>query len=885
MFARSLPSRLKGAVFSRASLAALLAVLVVAVFGIFADHQNSILFRQRLEAKLLTEIGVVRAQLEGSINGNIQLVRGLVAVVATEPDIDQKRFDELGSRLFSGDSQLRSVAGAPNLVISLVHPLEPNRSILGFDYRAGSEQRDAALRAISSPDVVLAGPVELIQGGLGIVGRFPVYTSPERTSDSFWGLIAAVLDFERLITDSGLLDADLGLDIAIRGKDALGASGEVFYGDPSVFDRQPVVADVLLPSGSWQIAALPKGGWPAVAENAWLIRALAATAALLLAIPLFVAGRLAAERDRHIAALERRRRRLAHLSKRLELALDVSRIGVWQFETATRRLEWDARIYEMYGLSPAVQPSEQLWADLLHPDDRERALEEFETFLKCGNEYVSEFRIRQPDGTVLHQRVRARRYLTDGGTERILGAEWDVSADVALARDLERAKNEAEIGYKKLAAAKARIEHDSLHDPLTRLPNRRFLDLKLSGLDGQEGPAALLHMDLDRFKQINDTLGHGAGDAMLVHAARILQQNTADGDFVARVGGDEFILLRCGGSDAGDLSALAERIISQMRQPVEFNGHDCRFGVSIGIACHERGELDARRLLVNADLALYRAKGRGRSRHEFFTDDLQAEIVANKRTADDILSGLERNEFLAHYQPQFDARTLELVGVEALARWNHPMRGLLRPDAFLSIAEDLNVVATLDREILDKALADLSRWRAAGLKVPRISVNVSAKRLREEGLVQSLRELDLPADSLTFELVESIFLDENDDLVVWNIEQIKSLGIDIEIDDFGTGYASIVSLLKLKPRRLKIDRQLIMPLVDHASQRELVQSIIEIGHSLGIEVVAEGVETLEHARILRLLGCDILQGFAFSGALDAEKFQSFVSKERWLKAS
>jgi EAL domain-containing protein (putative c-di-GMP-specific phosphodiesterase class I) len=330
---------------------------------------------------------------------------------------------------------------------------------------------------------------------------------------------------------------------------------------------------------------------------------------------------------------------------------------------------------------------------------------------------------------------------------------------------------------------------------------------------------------------------------------------------------------------------LADRIIRHLRRPVSYQAYECRFGVSIGIAS-ETGELaDPKRLLVNADIALYRAKSRGRNRFEFFTEALQQEIVVTKRTADEILHGLEWNEFVAYYHPQFDANTLEIVAVEALVRWRHPVQGMLTPDIFLKTAEELNVVSALDRLVLEQTLSDHDEWNADGLAIPHVSVNVSARRLQEEELIASLRGLGIKAGAMSFELVESIFLDENDELVTWNVNQIKELGIDIEIDDFGTGYASIVSLLKLKPRRLKIDRQLVSPIVTSPAQRRLVESIIDIGRSLDIEVIAEGVETMEHARILKELGCDILQGHAFAGTMSATDFKEFVRARRWRAAS
>ncbi len=286
-------------------------------------------------------------------------------------------------------------------------------------------------------------------------------------------------------------------------------------------------------------------------------------------------------------------------------------------------------------------------------------------------------------------------------------------------------------------------------------------------------------------------------------------------------------------------------------------------------------------MLVNADLALYRAKNRGRSRHEFFTSDFQAQIVVNKQTADDILSGIEQRRFLPYYQPQFCARTLDIAGVETLARWDHPTRGILTPDTFLKIAEDLDCVAMIDRIVLEKSLVDFADWQRHGLGIGKISANVSSKRLHDPELGRSLRTLDIAPKSLSFELLESIFLDDCDRTVLENLAEMRKLGIDIEIDDFGTGHASIVSLMKLSPRRLKIDRQLVKPVSRSPGQRKLVGTIVEIGRSLNIEVVAEGVETPAHVAIMRDLGCDILQGYALARPMPADAMPDFVRRQEW----
>jgi diguanylate cyclase (GGDEF)-like protein len=867
--------------FRPTNLFVAVAVLVVVGSAIFADQQNATLQEQQLRAQVTRQISVIRARLEGNINGNLQLVRGLVATLVTEPGMGQTRFARLASQVLGEDSQLRSIAGAPNLKVTMTYPLKGNEKVIGLDYTQNDAQREAAYRARDTGQLILAGPVQLVQGGTGFIGRYPVFIGDERPG-TFWGIVSAVVDADKLYRDSGLLDSELGLDIALRGQDGTGSRGDVFFGSPAILDDRPISAEVKLPGGSWQLLGRPKIGWAAALPNPWGFRALIALACLLVLVPLFVARFLIGERQRNIRTLREREHQLDVLSRRLGLALDTSEVGVFEYNIDTDALVWDDRMNDLYGQPRDGKPrTYQHWKSALHPDDVARAQQEFTEAVRARGRYHSEFRLRTPNGQERVIRAIGTCFRETDGSSRVVGVNWDVSADVATKQALERAMAETEARNVDLVQATLRIEHTSLHDALTHLPNRRYLDRVLqeraAACTTEEGGLALLHIDLDRFKQINDTLGHAAGDAMLVHAAKVLRDNVRSDDFVARIGGDEFVVLSPLRNGRRDLARLARRIVDDMRKPMPYNGHDCRCGVSIGVAYQRGPTVDDKRLLIDADIALYRAKRRGRNRHEFFTEALQAEIVSNKRMADDILKGIEEGQFVAWYQPQFDARTLKISGVEALARWEHPTRGVVSPDTFLPIAEELNVVGTIDRMILEQTLAWMNIWRAQDLIVPRASVNVSGRRLREEGLIKSLKKLDIAPGTLSFELVESIYLDESDDLVAFNIDQLRELGIDIEIDDFGTGYASIVSLLKLQPRRLKIDRQLLLPVRESEAQRRLISSIVDIGHSLGIGVIAEGVETDDHARIATELDCDILQGYAFSKPLPPAQFERFVA--------
>jgi diguanylate cyclase (GGDEF)-like protein/PAS domain S-box-containing protein len=573
------------------------------------------------------------------------------------------------------------------------------------------------------------------------------------------------------------------------------------------------------------------------------------------------------------------------LSRRLRLALDISRIGVFETDFDAGVSVWDdamRRIFEV-DTEDDIRIGD-FWEKKLHPADRERVLTNVSQRIAMREPFNDDYRIIARDGSVRYIRANSLPYVDHDGRLKMIGVNWDVTEDRQLREALEHQKALAEAHNVELDRTRLAAEQSALHDYLTGLPNRRFLENKIDAwcaapeLDRQG--IAVLHIDLDRFKQINDTLGHSAGDAMLKHAARTLQENIRASDFAARIGGDEFVLLVGFEGSPAPLADVANRIITAMRQPISFNGHECRFGASIGIAHSTDRLADPRQLLQKADIALYNAKNLGRNRFEFYKPSSRSTLVDAHRLSDELLRGLERDEIIPFYQFQFDARTRQITGAECLARWQHPVHGILGPDRFLAVAEDCGVLAQIDRIILEKSLADVSRWDALGLNVPKISVNVSARRLNDPDLAEGLSKLDIRPGTVSFELLESVFLDRQDEIVRTNLETLRRLSIDIEIDDFGTGHASIVGLLNLKPGTLKIDRQLIEHLPESQEQRVLVMSIIQIARSLKIKVVAEGVETEEHARILKRLGCDVLQGYGLARPTNFEQTTLSLQAQR-----
>lgn len=574
-----------------------------------------------------------------------------------------------------------------------------------------------------------------------------------------------------------------------------------------------------------------------------------------------------------------------NILRRLEIALDASQIGVWEHNAETGEVIWNSQMHRLYGTGLTQRRvSSELWINAIHPDDRARAIQDFEEAAERKSDYVSDFRVVLPNGDVRHIRSRAH-YYDDGDSGTFVGAEWDVTADVMLTRELSHQKAIAEARALALEASSAQIEYAAEHDYLTGLPNRRFFDRRLSELsnDPDRERLAVLHVDLDYFKQVNDAAGHAAGDAVLKSAALMIASVVPEGGFVARMGGDEFIILLADFATIRELEVVADHIVRLLKQGVSHGGTLLQTGASIGVAWVNDG--DAAGLLAESDIALYRAKKLGRNRVEFFAPHLKSELSRDRRIAEHVKRGLERGEFVPFYQIQIDADKRNIVGIEALARWRHPKRGVLGPDSFLKVTNTLGLMADLDAAMLEAVLRDRRTWQERGIEVPRIAVNTSAARLSDPLLINQLRLLQIPPQAISFELLETIFLDEIEDEVLLNISLLKQMEIDIEVDDFGSGHASIIGLLKLKPKRLKIDGRLVMPITISHEQRSLVGSIVGIARALGIGVIAEGVETNEHAKLLRRLGCDTLQGYAIAYPVPAAELGARLLVEQGRSSS
>ncbi len=490
------------------------------------------------------------------------------------------------------------------------------------------------------------------------------------------------------------------------------------------------------------------------------------------------------------------------------------------------------------GKIPAAIGREDEWVDEYYsPDLLAPGIEDFEF---AGDQH--------------HRMVRSR---TEKGEYVVL--RLNITEVVRQRRALEQYS-------KRLETANQEITYKALHDDLTGLGNRRFLTLRFDELVERRqeigGELAVLHIDLDRFKQINDTMGHDAGDKVLLGISERIRDNAEPTDVIARIGGDEFVVLLHVDGDDDRPERLAKCLIGELSRPMRYEGKICRFGASIGLARTPLARVD--QLLTNSDVALYKAKRRGRGQLGIFDRSDLEEVHRTKEVADDLLRAIESNEFEPFYQPQVDAASRDVVGIEVLARWRHPEKGVVAPAAFLSVATDLNVAAEIDRMIFERAISECQSAFGKMANPPSLSFNVSENRVNDSEIDAIRTHVQSYSGPVSFELLETIFLEEQDDDFLSRLNELRSLGIGIEVDDFGSGRASVVALQRINPDRLKIDRRLVSLVSEGSGGLRLLRSIIEIGQALELGVTAEGVETREQAEILTKLGCDRLQGYYFA---------------------
>ncbi|MGB3207157.1 MAG: EAL domain-containing protein [Crinalium sp.] len=576
------------------------------------------------------------------------------------------------------------------------------------------------------------------------------------------------------------------------------------------------------------------------------------------------------DRKRTEAALRKSEERYA-------LAAMAANDGLWDWDLNTNEIYFSSRWKSMLGYQEnEISNSPDEWLNRIHPEESERVKAELAAHIEgVTPRFESECQILHKDGTyrwVLSQGIAVKN--ADGKTYRMVGSQTDIS----------RRKEVEE-----------QLIHDAFHDPLTNLFNRALLILRLQhavemAKRREDYLFAVLFLDLDRFKVVNDSLGHHIGDQLLVAFVERLVRATRSGDTVARLGGDEFVILLEDIQSVEDAKEIAEKIKQQLTTPFKINEYDIFTSVSIGIALNTTGYNQPEELLRNADIAMYRAKALGKARYQVFDPEMHTRAVTLLQIENDLRHAIEREEFVVNYQPIVALSTGKIVGFEALIRWHHPERGKISPVEFIPIAEETGLIVTIGYWILRQACMQLQEWQERFQPNPPLtmSVNISGKQFLENNLLENiqsiLRETKINPACLKLEMTESVIM-ENADEAIKMLLQLKKLGVQIYIDDFGTGYSSLSYLHQFPFDALKIDRSFIQRMSREREGEEIVQTIINLADNLGVYIVAEGIETKEQNELLQQMGSNKGhgQGFYFCKPLDSQSLEELIIKDpNWL---
>ncbi|CAN7448802.1 putative bifunctional diguanylate cyclase/phosphodiesterase [Mesorhizobium caraganae] len=424
----------------------------------------------------------------------------------------------------------------------------------------------------------------------------------------------------------------------------------------------------------------------------------------------------------------------------------------------------------------------------------------------------------------------------------------------------------------------------AVHDGLTGLHNRTFLtdhfETLIKGAHRRRERLAVIQLDLDRFKQINDTLGHAAGDYVLVVTAQRMRDSCRASDLCARLGGDEFVMILNGAGGTEDINMLARRILEQINEPIMFQGTTVLPGASAGIAVYPIDADNAADLLVHADLALYSAKKLGGGSFSFFSEELRRELDYRKQLEHDIRIAISENAFQVYFQPQVSLTNGAISGIEALVRWKHAERGMISPGEFIPVAEKCGFMPEIGRIVFAKAIEQAAEWDRAGIAFGRLAVNVSGTELREPDfdrfLFATLEKAGLSPDKLSLEIVESVILDDEKTGIAAKLRHIRAAGVHLELDDFGTGYASLSHVNPNEIDRLKIDRRFVQNINENGDNTKIVRAITELARGLGISIVAEGAETEAELDSLMAIGCDQVQGYSIAFPMPQDKAREWL---------
>ncbi|GAB4302990.1 MAG: hypothetical protein Kow0096_24870 [Thiohalomonadaceae bacterium] len=575
--------------------------------------------------------------------------------------------------------------------------------------------------------------------------------------------------------------------------------------------------------------------------------------------------------SRDITARSQADEQVRHTQKMLEDAQRIARIGSWDLDLVANRLHWTPEVFHIFELDPAkVMPSYGGFLAAIHPEDRDMVDQAYRDSLRTRRPYKLEHRLRMKDGRIKYVEEQGETtYATFGKPIHSYGTVQDIS--------------ERHLTHAQLQEKQQHLDRLAHYDSLTGLPNRMLfrarLEQSLLKARRRREQLAVLFIDLDEFKQINDSLGHAVGDLVLQQVARRFLAVVREEDSVARLGGDEFTVILESVPSVESVSQIAQKLIPVTQEPLHIDTRELYVTTSIGISLYPGDGLDAETLLRNADTAMFKAKEQGRNAFHFYTEDM------TQKAYDRILmeTNLRNEEFVLYYQPKLSLRTRAVVGMEALIRWQLPEGGMISPGRFIPVAEESGLIIPLGIWMLREALKQTRLWQEQGLLQGRVAVNLSGKQLYQRDLIEVMRNAlaDTGCDPAWIELeVTEGFVMKNPEQSIQLLGELRAMGFELSIDDFGTGYSSLAYLKQLPIAKLKNDQSFVRDIPHDGDDVAIARAIIALGRSLQLTTIAEGVETVAQRDFMLAEGCDEVQGYLFSHPLPVDKASQFLAAHK-----
>ena len=554
---------------------------------------------------------------------------------------------------------------------------------------------------------------------------------------------------------------------------------------------------------------------------------------------------------------------ISEQQKHLKDAQRIAHVGSWEYNLITQELNLSDEMYRMLKMKKATTINWNNFLDFITQKDKSYIKNIFDNAIKSGSTFNVKYTLDLDNGEYIDIHTIGKVRKKSDGSVKITSVSRDITQDT---------KN------------KKTIEKLAYYDALTNLPNRALLKDRLhkalQNAYREKEKVALIFLDLDHFKLINDTLGHSSGDELLIYVSKILKQQLREADTLSRLGGDEFVALLPNVKNTEDAEYIANKLLEALRGKHNIGSHQLYITTSIGISIYPDNSKDMDELITNADTAMYDAKEDGRNNYKLYSKNMGNHISKQMSIEQDLRVAINNeSELEIYYQPKIDSRENFICGAEALIRWNHPTKGLLFPDTFIKVAESTGMILEMGNWIITQSIFQIQEWNKMGLVGLKVAINLSPRQFQDKDLVPLISSLikkyHINPNQLEFEVTETMSM-TNIEATLRILHELIELGVSVAIDDFGTGYSSLSYLKKFPVNTLKIDKSFVIDMQENDEDRIIVETIISMAHTLGFKTVAEGVETEEHVKLLKDMGCDQLQGYHYSRPIPKDQFTKFL---------